>query len=74
MVGHRGTLVAVDPEFILGSDTAAACWLCNRGTGELCHVHDPGFVRTRLERETGNDELGGVVLNHTGVEDAHDQS
>lgn len=25
------------------SDTAPACWLCDRERGDLCHVHDPNF-------------------------------
>jgi hypothetical protein len=25
----------------IGADTAAACWLCDRERGELCHVHAP---------------------------------
>lgn len=49
------------PGFVLGSDTAATCWLCNRATGELCHVHDPEFVRMRAEWDEEG-ELGPVVL------------
>jgi hypothetical protein len=38
-------------KFIIGSDTAANCWLCDRERGELCHVHDPEFIEMRKRRE-----------------------
>jgi hypothetical protein len=50
------------PGFVLGSDTAKSCWLCDRKAGQLCHVHDPDFVRMRAEREEKRDELDPVVV------------
>jgi hypothetical protein len=43
-----------DPGGLPGSGTAATCWLCNHETGELCHIHDPEFVRMRAAREAGS--------------------
>jgi len=62
-------MLDVAPGYVIGSDTAATCWLCNRVAGELCHVHDPTFVRRRLEHDAERDELGGVVLEPE--EDCH---
>jgi hypothetical protein len=48
---HAGPVDVLDPHLRSAQEkdmsahysdfTAASCWLCDRETSELCHVHDP---------------------------------